>query len=357
MRFLSRAAVSVAALGLLLSACGGAAPPAPASSSGAPGTTAAPASAAAPDNVTFIAGYKPQADVSFVGPYVAQAKGFYRQEHLNVTIKHVVQTGENYKLVEAKQADVTTAPGADIITGIANEGVPLIAIAMLTQRGDGGFVTLASSGITSPKQWEGKTVGYKGFPGPVYLGLLKKFNVDRSKIHEVSVGYDPMILAQKKVDVLPVFLSNEPDILEKAGYKVNVLDPANYGITFLGQTWVVNAAELKTRPDVLRRWLKASLEGLYYAFAHPKEAIDIVMQYAPQEDRAHQTFMLGVEQKNSITDLTKQRGLGWMTAAQWSATQTLMVQTDQVKQPLDVSRYFTTSLLSQIYKGGQLIWP
>ncbi|MDE3075129.1 MAG: ABC transporter substrate-binding protein, partial [Chloroflexota bacterium] len=305
----------------------------------------------------FVAGYKPQANVSFVGPYVAQEKGFYKQQHLDVDIKHVVQTGENYKLVESKQADVTTGAGAEVITGVANENVPLIAIAMLTQRGDGGYVSLASSGITNPKQWEGKTVGYKGFLGPTYFALLKKFNVDRTKIKEVSVGYDPRVLTEKKVDVLPVFLSNEPDVIQKMGQKVNVIDPADYGIPFLGQTWIVNGEQLKAKPQVYQRWLKASLEGLYYAFDHPQEAIDIVMKYAPQEDRSHQQFMLGVEQRNSITDLTKQNGLGWMTAGQWSAAQDLLLQSDQIKHKSDVGRYYTDQLLKAVYKDGKLLWP
>ena len=63
-------------------------------------------------------------------------------------------------------------------------------------------------GIDEPKKFEGKTVGYKAVPAFEYLALLKSAGVDRSKINEISVGFDPRILTENKIDVLPVFNSN-----------------------------------------------------------------------------------------------------------------------------------------------------
>ena len=42
--------------------------------------------------------------------------------------------------------------------------------------------------------------------------MLALNGVDRSKVQEVPVGFDPRLLAAGKVDVYPVFESNEPDI-------------------------------------------------------------------------------------------------------------------------------------------------
>src|SRR5205823_3700543 len=133
-------------------------------------------------------------------------------------------------------------------------------------------------GITQPKQFEGKTVGYKVIPAFEYLALLKATGVDRTKVKEVSVGFDPRILTEGKVDVLPVFKSNEPDVIRHLGFDVNVIDPAQFGVKVLGQVWTTHRDLLAADPDKYERFVRSALNGLYYAFSHPKEAIDIVMK-------------------------------------------------------------------------------
>ncbi|MFI5267261.1 MAG: ABC transporter substrate-binding protein [Chloroflexota bacterium] len=294
----------------------------------------------------FLAGYKAQANVSFVGPYVAHAKGFYREAQLDVDIEHVARTGENFKLLAANQVDVTTGVGEDVIR-LVQAGMPVVAIASVTQRGDHGFATLASSGIKEPTQWEGKTAGYKGAGVSIdYLALVSKLGLDRSKIKEVQIGYDPRVLIQKTVDILPVFLSNEPDtIRNELGFEVNVIDPSDYGVVLLGQTWLVNSNQFASKRPVYGRWLRATLKGLEYAFAHEDEAVAAVMKYAPEENRPHQSFMLSIEKKRSITALTRSRGLGWMTPEPWSTTQDALIQTGQIASKIDVTRYFNDGLL------------
>src|SRR5581483_8488860 len=59
-------------------------------------------------SMTFMAGYKPQADVSFVGVYVAHDQGFFQDQALDVTIKHSSGQGEHEKFLAVKQVQVTT---------------------------------------------------------------------------------------------------------------------------------------------------------------------------------------------------------------------------------------------------------
>lgn len=333
-------------------------PPSGQSSGSTQPSSAAPAKPSGPaDKVGFMAGYKAQANVSFVGPYVAQEKGYYREQNLDVEIRHSAQTGEHYKLLAANQIDFTTAAGEDVVKAQMNDGIPMMAIAMITQRGDRGLVALAESGITEPKQWEGKTIGYKGFVTPDYLGILARAGVDRSKLREVSVGYDPRILTEKRVDVLPVFISNEPNLIRKIGYEVTLFDPATWGMSAIGQTWIVNSEQVVPRGPVMERWLRASLRGLEYAFANEQEALDIIMKYAPQEDRSHQEYMLRTERERSLSENTSRHGLGWMTAEQWTNAQDVLLEYDQIKQRGDVTRFFTDQFLRSAYRDGKLIWP
>ncbi len=311
----------------------------------------------APKSLTFMAGYKPQANVSFVGVYVAQEMGYFAQQGLTVTIKHATGQGEHMKLLAGKQLDVITQTATDPINDATGQGIPFVSLAVLTQSGDEGLATLKTSGITQPKQFEGKTVGYKVYPAFEYLALLKATGVDRTKVNEVSVGFDPRILTEGKVDVLPVFKSNEPDVIRRLGFDVNVIDPAQFGVKVLGQVWTTHRDLLTADPDKYERFVRSALNGLYYAFAHPKEAIDIVMKYATTEDRAHQEYMLATEKEMTLTEETQAQGIGWQTLDQWTQLQDGLAQFGLIKTKADPSIFFTDTILKKIYQNGKLVWP
>ena len=67
-----------------------------------------PAPSSEPLAMTFMAGYKPQANLPFVGVYVAQQQGFFREENLTVTIEHSAGQGQHLQLLAAGKVQVTT---------------------------------------------------------------------------------------------------------------------------------------------------------------------------------------------------------------------------------------------------------
>jgi ABC-type nitrate/sulfonate/bicarbonate transport system substrate-binding protein len=308
-------------------------------------------------SLTFMAGYKPQANISFVGVYVAKDAGFFDEQNLDVTIKHASGQGEHLTLLAGKQIQVTTETATDFVKHLASDGLPFTSLAVLTQTGDEALATLKTSGIDQPKKFEGKTVGYKVIPAFEYLAMLKSAGVDRSKIREVSVGFDPRVLTEGKVDVLPVFKSNEPDTLKRLGFDVNLIDPTAYGVQVMGQLWATHRDLLASDPDMFARFVRASLHGISYALDHPKEAIDIVMKYAPTEDRSHQEYMLQVEGANTLTDETRARGIGWQSIERWSALQNGLSDFGLIKAKADPATFFSASLQGQTHSANGLIWP
>lgn len=304
--------------------------------------------------VTFMAGYKPQANLPFLSAYVAKEKGFFREQGLEVEILHSAGQGEHYKLLATGQVHFTTAPAEDVLKQVADPGLPFVAVALFGQKGDRGFAVLKNSGINTPKDWEGKTIGYKVFLTPDYLAMLKAASVDRSTLKEVPVGFDPRILTERKVDVYPVFLSNEPDTLRSLGFEVKVFEAADYGVPTLGLTYITNKDFLAKEPRTVERFVKATLKALYYAFDHEDEALDILMKYAPQEEREHQRYMFETEKKAALTPLTQRNGLGWMTEKQWQDLKESLLEFGALSKPLEVRSVFTDSILRSVYKNGKL---
>ena len=324
------------------------------------GGGATPTAAPEPDKVTFMAGFKPQANLPFVGAYVAQEKGFFAEQNLEVEIQHVNTPGDNFRFLGLGEVQFSTGDAATVIER-AGDDPPLgiVAIALVGQRGQQGFAVLADSGIESPADWAGKTAGYKGSqPTPDFLAILNAAGVDASDVATVKVGFEPQVLTEGQVDVFPVFISNEPNILRNLGYETKVFEAADFGAPTLGLTYVTNRDFLDENPDVVLRFLKAALRGIKYARDHPDEAIDIVMEYAPQEDRDHMRFMMDSELAAAQSDLTDENGLGWMTGEQWQALHDFLVEYSGIPAALDdVSATYDTTALEQAYADGELVWP
>ena len=321
-----------------------------ASVNGAPSATPSPTRTV--ESVTFMAGFKPQADLPFVGVYVAQEKGYFKAQGLDVTIQHAA-SGEHVQLLATGKIQFSTGTGGDILKRVSQAGVPLVSIAVIGQRDDQAFAVKAGSPIQTPKDFEGKVVGYKSTPSADYLALLRIANVDRSKIHEVSVGFDPRVLATGQVDVYPVFAANEPDTLARQGVQVRLIDPTTYGIPSFGLTYMTNRDLLAQKPDVVKRFLTAALKGIADATADPAGAVSIVMKYAPGEDPAHQRFMLDTE----IAAAKNARGIGMMTRDQWSALESFLSEYKAIPNRVDVSTVYDDSIVSSLYKDGTLVWP
>ncbi len=314
-----------------------------------------PAAAQPPRSMIFMAGFKPQANLPFVAAYVAREKGYFAAQGLDVTIHH--STGQHLQLLLSGEVDVTTAAAGSVLKRRANPGVPIRAIALFGQRGQQTFIALADSGITSPRDWEGRTFGYRISLPPEYLALLDAAGVDRAQVREARVGFDPRLLVEGRVDVLAVFKSNEPDTIRKLGFEVVQFDPADFGIPALGLTYVTREDLIAEEPDLIARFLKATLKGLEFSFAHPEETLDIVLRYAENEDRDHMRFMLEAEQADAVSAVTRDHGLGWMTRRQWQEFHDLLLRYQALDRELDVEQVFTARFLEAAYQDGRLVWP
>ena len=307
------------------------------------------------EKVTFIAGFKPQADLPFVAVYMAQEKGYFRDQSLEVDIQHAT-SGEHIQLLATNRAQFSTGSAGDVMKRVASAGVPLVSIAQIGQRDEQSFAVRADSPIRTLKDWEGRLVGYKTTVSADYLALVSIGGIDRAKVREVAVGFDPRVLADGRVDVYPVFTANEPDTLARLGIPVRLFDPTTFGVPGLGLTLMTNQEMVQTKPDVVTRFLRASLRGLADAVADRDAAVEVVMKYATGENRAHQRYMLDTEIDAAQNDLTRANGIGAMDRTRYVALRDFLLQYGGLTKTVDVDAVFTDRFLKDLYKDGRLVW-
>lgn len=303
---------------------------------------ASPTPTMAPFAMTFMAGYKPQANLPFVGAYVAQEKGFFAEEGLQVTIEHSAGQGEHVQLLVGGKVQVTTMDAATILQRRAEPGLPVVAIALIGQRGQQAYAALAERGMQTPKDWEGKTVGYKGTPPPDLFALLSAAGANAENVSLVNVGFDPRVLTEGKVDVYPLFKSNEPYLIRQWGHEITLWDAADYGVPTLGLAYVASQDFIAAHPEELRRFLRAAIRGIEYAAQNVDEAVQIVLKYSgPQSDPDHMRYMLETE----LRDAQNPNGYGAQGIEQWQALAEMLLRYQALPKAVEVQEAFTANLL------------
>ena len=295
--------------------------------------------------IKFMAGYKPQANLPFVAAYVAKEKGYFLEEGLDVEILH--STGSHLKLLLAGEVDITTAAAASVIKRRSNPGVPISSIMLFGQKGQQAFISLKDSNVKTISDWEGSIFGYKISLPPEYLAMLNTNNLDRTKIQEVKVGFDPRILTEGKVDILSVFKSNEPNLIKKLGYDLNIWDPGEYGVPSLGLTYITLDDTITKRSDILERFNIAILKSIDFILNNSDEAIEIVMLYAPKSDKEHQIFMLDKEIEQSTSPAVDLNGFGWSEKEKWQSLHDFLLEYRSIDKAIDINLVYTNQFLGK----------
>jgi NitT/TauT family transport system substrate-binding protein len=249
----------------------------------------------------------------FAGYYVAKEKGFYKDEHLDVTINpggpQIV--GEN--LVASGADDFAHGGGIETAMTGREKGLPIVVLAPLFQKTPFLLVVKKSSGIQRLEDLRGKKVSM-WFTGMQYIvrGMLKSRGIDPASITEVPQPVTMAPFIRGEVDVASVTPYNELQTLYEEGHKDLVLfDPADYGVIVPRDPIVTSDKMIRERPDVVQRFLRASLRGWKYALENQNEAVDIVMKQNANLKREHQVAMLREVATLMTWGPAKERGIGY----------------------------------------------
>jgi NitT/TauT family transport system substrate-binding protein len=248
-------------------------------------TAAAAFGAHAADKVTVQMKWVPQAQ--FAGYYVAQAKGFYKDAGLDVTIKPGGPDVSPVQVIAGNQADVVVNWMPDALAA-REAGVPLVNIAQVFDKSGLMLTCKKASGVASPKDFKGKTLGV-WFGGNEYpflnwmakLGLKPDVDV---KVLKQGFNVDPLL--QNQAACISTMIYNEYWQVIDAGVKESDLITFFYekeGVASLEDGLYALESKLKDPAFVAKmaKFLKATFKGWNYAVKNQEEAAKIVVAADP----------------------------------------------------------------------------
>lgn len=223
--------------------------------------------------------------------YVAKEKGYFDSAGLDVTITPGTGSVDVLKLVASGRADFGVADFTATAITLAKDDLPVTAIAAVHQRSLAAIVALEGSGISTPADLAGKKIGDQ--PGstnqvmfPVYA---KAAGIDPGAVEFVPSAPPalPQLLAAGQVDAIGQFVVGKPLIEAAAkGRKAVVLPYGDLLPDLYGNALVTSKEFVLTKSERARSFLKALLQGLEYAIAHPDETGRILQKHQPTQDAA-----------------------------------------------------------------------
>ncbi|AVX05094.1 ABC transporter substrate-binding protein [Maritalea myrionectae] len=223
----------------------------------------------------------------FAGYYVAQDKGYYDEAGLDVEIK----AGGP----DIAPPQVIAGGGADVIvdwmpSALASreKGVPLVNIAQPFKRSGMMLTCLKETGIKSPDDFPGRTLGVWFFGNEYpFLSWMSQLGLptDGSEggVTVLKQGFNVDPLLQKQADCVSTMTYNEYWQIIDAGISEDELVTFKYenaGVATLEDGLYVLEEDLDDPEmvDKFARFVEASMKGWKYAEENPDEAADIVLE-------------------------------------------------------------------------------
>ena len=238
-------------------------------------------SASAADKVTIQLKWVPQAQ--FAGYFVAQSKGYYKAEGLDVTIKPGGPDISPVQVIAGNGADVVVNWMPDALAA-REAGVPLVNIAQVFDKSGMMLTCKKASGVSSPKDFKGKTLGvwYGGNEYPFLNWMSKLGYKPGTDVKVLKQGFNVDPLLQNQAACISTMIYNEYWQVVDAGVKEADLVTFFYekeGVASLEDGLYVMEAKLKDPAFVARmaKFLKASFKGWNDAVKNPAEAAKIVV--------------------------------------------------------------------------------
>jgi NitT/TauT family transport system substrate-binding protein len=301
--------------------------------------------ARAADKVTFLTSWYAQAEHG--GFYQAKATGLYEKAGLDVDIKMGGPQVNGMQLLLGGNADIIMGYDFQVLSGIA-KGLPVVTVGTSFQKDLQGMMThddvkdlaglkdktilIATSGRTSWWPWVSKRFGYTEAQLQPYTFNLQPFFADKNVAQQSYPSSEPFQAIEKNVPV-------------------NFYLFADYGYPPYGTTMVTTTKFVAEHPDVVRRFVKASLEGWKtYLKGDPAAANALIKADNPNMSDAQIAF--GIKRMNELQVVdggdAKAMGIGIMTEARWKQTDDLMVSAGLLPKETDWHKAYTTDFVKDL---------
>ena len=292
----------------------------------------APFAAAGDDRVRLQ--LKWQHQFQFAGYYAAQAMGYYRNAGLEVEILPARPGEDPVRQVIEGQAEFGV--GSTELLLLREQGVPLVALAVIFQHSPLALMTLKVGGIQTIHDLAGREIMIE--PGAAELhAYLRREGISADKFTLMPHTFDVQALLSGAVDAMSVYVTDEPFALKQAGREYLLYSPRAVGIDFYGDNLLTTGDLLRRQPELVRKFREASLKGWDYAMQHQEEMVRLIHdRYSQRHSLEHLRFEARQMASLLQTELIE---VGHMNPGRWRNIAEVYAELGMLRRDFDLTGF------------------
>ncbi len=250
--------------------------------------------------------------------YVALAKGYYKEEGLNVTVTPPKGTAAAINSLVSGLAQISFVDVPSLVaSGAAGRDIRIVAVNY--QKPPYCVFSLnPGANVTKPQDMVGLELGSStaSFVPKIHQAFMKMHGLDGSTLKVVNIDGSARVamLAARKVQSIDLFVMSEPGIKRavKDGEAKCFLLGDN-GLDIYANSIGVRADYVQKHPEVVRGFVRAALRGWKDALSNPEEAARLQVQYVKALDPALIVDELKIVRRLAVVPDTEKSGYGAMT--------------------------------------------
>ncbi|HMA36092.1 MAG TPA: ABC transporter substrate-binding protein [Chloroflexia bacterium] len=331
-------------------------PAAAPSATPAPSATGIPATATAGalTKVTLALDWTP--NTNHTGFYVAQQKGWYQAQGIDLQILPYSDAVSPDALVAAGKADFAISFVEQVVIDRVT-GLPVKSVAALIQHNTSELVTLKDSGLDRPAKLEGKRYAGFGSPyeEPVIAAVIKHDGGKTGQIQNITTNTGGLqALEAKQADFVWIYKGWEAIQARHDKVALNEFLIKDYGVPdYYSPVLITGESFLQDKRDLGKRFLAATAQGFQFAIAHPDAAADLLIAANTPDTFPDKTLVHESAQYLATQYQAEAPAWGVQTLQAWSGYPRFMVQTGKLEDAnhkpvtadLDYSAMFSNTLL------------
>jgi NitT/TauT family transport system substrate-binding protein len=285
-------------------------------------------------------------------PYFVGVKnGYYKEQGLDVAIEPGNGSANVAQAIGNGNGDFATVDGGAMMQLVA-KGLPVKSVMGLYQRNPIGVIYNVKSGITKPKDIEGKTLVITNGDAPAALlpAFTAATGVDLKKVNVVST--DPAsknaAVISGRGDAVVTFSFQAVPIIEAAGVAVKTFDYADYGVTVPGITLVARPEYLDKNPETVKRLIRAIRKAFEWTRDNPEKAVEILGEMNPGQKILMGTALPVLKGSFALLHSKNTAGqpIGVMAREDWVLAEEVLVKYVAMQKADSPDRYFTNAFVS-----------
>jgi NitT/TauT family transport system substrate-binding protein len=305
------------------------------------------AAQAQPVKLTFQSNWRAQAEHG--GYYQAVATGIYAKHGLDVTVRPGGPQVNNPQLLAAGAIDFSM--GSDSFNGLnfVKNGIPLVVVASIFQKDPRVLIAHPGQGNDSLAALKGKPILIASASRNNYWQFLRaKYGYTDDQIRPYTFNMAPFLA--DKATIQQGFLTSEPLKAQQAGIKPVVHLLADNGYVSYATTLETREQLVKEKPDVVQRFVNATIEGWYsYLYGDRSAANALIKKDNPEMNDEQLNYSHAKMLEYGIVDSgdAVKLGIGAMTAARWREFADSMVKAGVYPADIDVAKAYTLQFINK----------